>query len=263
MVKRDSLKSYWLSAYAGSNPVSCISKMKYKKILQRENKKFYWKEGDLHTHQGIIKEKDIKTKSKVISNTKKEFSIYNAKFIDNLKKIKRVPQIMTFKDIGRIIIETGINKNSKVLDCGTGSGMLTASLANIVKKVITYEKRKEFIKIAKKNFEDLGLKNIQIKNKDIYEGISEKELDLITLDLEKPQLVLKHAEKALTSGGFLVIYVPTIPQIQNVLNNLPKNLQVTQFLEILERRWKFERGIIRPENQMLGHTGFLLFLRKI
>ncbi|MBT3690641.1 methyltransferase domain-containing protein [Candidatus Woesearchaeota archaeon] len=237
--------------------------MKYKKILQRNDKKFYWKEGDLHTNFGIIKEKDIKTKSKVTSNTKKEFSIYEAKFTDNLRKIRRGPQIMTPKDIGRIIIETGINKNSTVLDCGTGSGMLAASLANISKKVITYEKREGFAKIAKKNFEDLGLKNITIKNKDIYEGIEEKDLDLITLDLEKPQLVLKHAESSLTSGGFLVIYVPTIPQIQSVLNNLTINLQVTNFIEILERKWKFENGIIRPENQMLGHTGFLLFLRKV
>ena len=237
--------------------------MKYKKILQREDKKFYWKEGDLHTNFGIIKEKDIKTKSRVKSNTNKEFSVYNAKFPDNLKKIKRAPQIMSFKEIGRIIIETGINKDSKVLDCGTGSGMLTASLANIVKKVITYEKREGFLKIAKKNFENLGLKNITIKNKDIYEGIDEKGLDLITLDLDKPQLVLKHAESALTSGGFLVVYVPTIPQIQSVLNNLTENLQVTNFIEILERNWKYEKNIIRPENQMLGHTGFLLFLRKI
>jgi len=237
--------------------------MKYKKILQRENKKFYWSEGDLHTNFGVIKEKDIKTKSKVLSNTKKEFSVYDAKFPDNLKKIKRGPQIMTSKDIGRIIIETGVNKDSKVLDCGIGSGMLTSSLANIAKKVIAYEKRKDFIKIAEKNFEDLGLKNITIKNKDIYEGIDEKDLDLINLDLEKPHLVLKHAESALTSGGFLVIYVPTIPQIQNVLDNLTENLQVTDFIEILERNWKYEKGIIRPENQMLGHTGFLLFLRKI
>ncbi len=237
--------------------------MKFKKILQRNDKKFYWSEGDLHTNFGAIKEKDIKSKTKVISNTKKEFSVYDAKFPDNLKKIKRGPQIMSPKDIGRIIVETGINKNSIVLDCGIGSGMLTASLANIVKKVIAYEKREEFIKIAKKNFENLNLKNISIKNKDIYEGINEKNLDLITLDLEKPQLVLKHAESALTSGGFLVIYVPTVPQIQSVLNNLTINLQVTNFIEILERNWKFENGIIRPENQMLGHTGFLLFLRKV
>ena len=130
-------------------------------------------------------------------------------------------------------------------------------------KSMAYGKREDFIKIAKINFENLNLKNIQIKNKDIYEGIDEKDLDLITLDLEKPELVLKHAEKALTSGGHLVIYVPTIPQIQNVLDNLTEKLQVTNFIEILERHWKFEKGIVRPENQMLGHTGFLLFLRKV
>jgi len=237
--------------------------MKYKKIIQRNDKKYYWIEGDFHSNQGTLKEEDIKNNKKILSNTDKEFSVYDAKFSDNLKKIKRGPQIMSLKDIGRIITETGINKDSIVLDSGTGSGMLTASLANIVKKVITYEKREEFIKIAKKNFENLDLKNIEIKNKDIYEGIDEKNLDLITLDLEKPQLVLKHAEKALTSGGHLAVYVPTIPQIQEVLKNLPDSLEVSNFIELLERNWKYEKGIIRPENQMLGHTGFLLFLRKV
>ena len=239
--------------------------MKYKKIIQRKDNTYYWKEGDFHSNQGLIKEKDIKTKSKAISNTDKEFVIYNAKFIDNLKKIRRGPQAIPFKDIGRIIIETGINKDSKIVDAGTGSGMLVASLANIAKQVTTYEKREDFMKIAEKNFKNLELKNIKIKNKDIYDGISEKNIDLITLDLDSPWLVIEHAEKALVSGGFLVSYSPSIPQVQDFIKKIEEteSLQVSKVMEIIERPWKFEGRKIHPEYRMLGHSGFLVFIRKI
>jgi len=62
-------------------------------------------------------------------------------FTDKFKKIKRGPQIITPKDIGTIITETGINKNSIVLDAGGGSGSLSCFLANITKKVYCYEKK--------------------------------------------------------------------------------------------------------------------------
>ena len=38
-----------------------------------------------------------------------------------------------------------------------------------------YEKRKDHIKTAEKNIKNLGIKNITIKNKDIYEGINDIE----------------------------------------------------------------------------------------
>jgi len=143
--------------------------------------------------------------------------------------------------------------------------MLVASMANVAKQVTTYEKREDFMKIAEKNFENLDLKNIKIKNKNIYDGISEKNIDLITLDLDSPWLVVEHAEKALVSGGFLVSYSPSTPQIQDFIKKIEQteNLQVLKVIEIIERIWKFEGRKIHPEYRMLGHSGFLVFVRKI
>ena len=34
-------------------------------------------------------------------------------------------------------------------------------------------------------------------------------------------------------------------------------------VELIEREWKFEDKIARPEFRMLGHTGFLNFIRRV
>ncbi len=182
-------------------------------------------------------------------------------FITRIKKLKRGPQVILPKDIGIIITETGIGKNSKILEAGTGSGMLTSYLANISKKVITYEKRENFYELAKKNFTKLGFKNIKLVNKNISEA-NEKNIDVFILDLPNPHDYLDIAEKSLNKMGFLVCYLPSITQVQDLINNL-NNLRLTKVTEIIRRNWLFENQRIRPKSKIIGHTGFLVFLKKI
>ncbi len=233
------------------------------KVLIRKGKKYYWNQGDLHTSEGVIKEEDIiNAKGNVTNHLGKEFTIFDASFVDELQKIKRGPAIMLPKDIGAIIANTGIDKDSIVIDSGTGCGVTSAMIARLVRKVITYEKKEEFYKIAKKNFKKLGITNIELKNKDISEGIDEEEADLITLDLPEPWNVLKHALNVLKSGSFVVSYLPTIIQVKELVER-SRNFYHEKTIEILEREWFIEGKKVRPKNQMLGHTGFLVFLRKI
>ncbi len=231
-------------------------------IIDPEGNLHYYKKGDFHSHFGFIKEKDIKN-GLVKSNLNKEFIIFEANFIDNLNRIKRGPAIAHQKDIGNIISTTGIGLKSNVVDAGSGCAHLSSYLARIGCKVTTYEINPEFYKIAKENIETLQLK-IKIKNQDIYQGINEKNLDLITLDLLEPWKVLKHAEKSLKSGAFLVCYLPTITQVMEVVKGLKNhNFFLWKVSETIERQWHVEGLKVRPENQILGHTAFLVFARKI
>jgi|TARA_Y100000310_G_scaffold151291_1_gene150890 tRNA (adenine57-N1/adenine58-N1)-methyltransferase len=244
---------------------------KIKKILLTKfGKKFYLKDLDNDTHNqfGTISKdqlKKAKDGDKITSNTGKDFYLIPPSFIDSFKKIKRQPQIIPSKDIGLIITETGISKDSHVVDAGAGSGALACSLANIVKKVTTYEIREDFVEIVKKNIDFLNLKNITIKNKDINEGIEEKNIDLVTLDLPSPWLALDSASKALKPGAFLVSYSPTIPQVMDFVREI-KQRDDFIFLttkEISEREWEIEDRKVRPRSQQIGHSGFLTFVRKI
>lgn len=234
-----------------------------KVLIDEKGNRYYWSSGDLQTFLGVLKENEIKdSKGLLKSHTNKNFILFEPNFVDKLEKLKRGPAIITKKDIGYIITSTGIHRNSKVLDAGTGSGFLTAYLARITPNVITYEKNLEFLNIAKKNFNDLGL-DIKIKEKDIYEGIDEKNLDLIILDLPEPWKVLDHAKKSLRNGQFLVCYLPTISQVIRLVEESKDKFILEKVVELMEREWHIEGLKVRPKSQMIAHTAFLVFLRNI
>lgn len=244
---------------------------KIKKILIADTgNKFYLKdlEQDFHTEFGFIKKEDLK-KAKdgetLTTNSKKELSIFSPSFIDSYEKISRLAQIIPLKDIGSIVAYTGINNKSKIVDAGAGSGALACFLANIAKEVTTYDIREDHLNVVIKNIEFLGLKNVKTKLKDIYEGIDEKNIDLLTLDLPEPWKALASAEASLKTGGFIVSYSPTIPQISDFVNavNDSKNLIHLRTIEILEREWEIDQRRVRPRSQAIGHSGFLSFVRKI
>ncbi len=222
---------------------------------------------DYQTSDGIIKKKDLAKKdgSTIQSSKGAEFIVFTAGFVDNLKKIKRLPQTMPFKDIGHIIATTGINQDSVAVDAGTGSGATAFALANICKKVTTYEIKQDYLENIKSNIAFLGLKNITLKEKDITQGIAEKNVDVITLDLPEPEKVIPHAAKALKVGGYLVIYTIQATQLQAVCTALQKNKQflILKSCELIERLWKAEGKILRPHTMEIGHSGFITFARKL
>lgn len=183
-------------------------------------------------------------------------------FLDQYKQIRRGAQIIVPKDIGYIITATGINKNSTVLDAGSGSGALACYLAAIAKKVITYEIREDFVNIVKENKKKLGLKNITVKQGDVFEKINEKNIDVIILDLKDSYKAIDNVKKALKQNGFLVVYNPQITQAQEFVNRIDDNFRYIKTIELIERPWKIEDKIVRPDFKGLGFTGFLSFFKK-
>lgn len=238
-------------------------------LVSQNGRMFFVKDNskDFHTQYGFLSKSELeKADGEVIrSNTGKEFSIFEPSFIDFYRKISRGPQIVPLKDLGLIISNTGIQKDWKVIDSGAGNGGVCLYLATIVKKVITYEIRDDFAGIVKKNMENLGITNLTLKLKNIYEGIREKNVDLITLDLPEPWKVIPHAEKALKPGGFLVSYSPSVPQVSDFSEELRKHraFMKLKVIEVTEREWDVQGRIIRPKTSPVGHSGFITFARKI
>ncbi|HZX45040.1 MAG TPA: tRNA (adenine-N1)-methyltransferase [Candidatus Nanoarchaeia archaeon] len=243
--------------------------MTSKLLISREGNQFFVKDisKDYHCQYGFVSTSDLAKKdgSIIKTNTGKELTLFSPSFIDLYTRIKRAPQIITRKDIGMIIAETGIGKISKVIDSGTGSGALSCFLANICKQVTSYELRPDFAEIAEKNRQMLDLTNLKIKNQDIYNGIDEKNIDVITLDLPEPWKVIDHAKKALKHGGFLVSYSPTIPQVMDFISAIKKDSSLIHIktTELMQRDWEIEDRKVRPITTQTVHTGFLSFTRKI
>ena len=227
------------------------------------------RKGKLNTQDGIFDLSKLLKKNYggwVRTHLGKKFEIVKPNLVDILeKKAKRLPQIIMSKDVGLILTFTGIGKGSLVVDAGTGSGFLAIWLAYHVNpgKVISYEKNKRFLRIAKENVKLVGLKNVKIKEKDITRGIDERKVDLITLDLKDAEKAIKHAFKALKVGGWLVVYSPYIEQVISVCKEIKKmGFSEPRVVENIVREWKVEK-YTRPYTIGILHSGFLTFTRKV
>ena len=222
---------------------------------------------DYHCQFGAVGKgqlKKVKNGGLVKSNSGFRLYAFKPSFIDLYRKIKRAPQIIPLKDVGVIITETGIGWNSVVVDAGTGSGALALFMANVAKKVVSYEIRQDFAAIAAENAKFLKIKNLKIKNADVSRGIDEKNADAVILDLAEPWKVTEAACAALKAGGHLVSYSPTTPQVSDFIASLKKNgfLHV-KTVELIQREWEFNERIVRPKSQPIGHSGFITFARKV
>jgi tRNA (adenine57-N1/adenine58-N1)-methyltransferase len=228
--------------------------------------------GRLHTHRGIIEHDDIIGKEFGItagSTEGKRFLVFKPTMADfALLKIARSTQIVYPKDSAMIVAQCGIGPGDKIVEAGTGSGSLTAVLANCVRPsgfVYSYELRNEFVNAAVRNLELCGVaKWVEIKNKDVTQGFDEKDVDSVILDLATPWLVVPFAREALRGSGIISSYSPTIEQTQKTVLSLANNaFEDIQTLECFVRRILVREGKTRPETFMVGHTGYLTFARKL
>ena len=185
-------------------------------------------------------------------------------------KMPRGAQVLYPKDLGVIIQWADIYPGARVFEAGTGSGALTIALLRAVGDrghVVSYEAREDFARTAMKNIERyLGPPaNLTLRQKDAYEGIEEKDLDRLILDLPEPWRVVPHAASALRSGGIYLSYVPTIPQVMQTVEALHRAavFSMIQTFETLLRTWNIEGRSVRPDHRMIAHSGFLTVARTV
>jgi tRNA (adenine57-N1/adenine58-N1)-methyltransferase len=185
--------------------------------------------------------------------------------LNDLKKhlFKRKAQIITPKDAGTIISETGVSKTSRVIEAGSGSGFLTSSLAAVVDKVYSYEKRADFLDVAVQNIKTAGFDNVEFQHRDVKEeGFDQNAVDLVVLDMKHPEQMLEEAKNALTTGGYVAVYCPVLEQVSDVVDTAEDiDLNTVRAIETVQREWS--SSPTRPERNEIGHTAFLVFLRKI
>ena len=226
------------------------------------------------SHDDII---GLEDGSAVKSSLGENLLVLRPALAEYISKMRKGSQIIYPKDIAAILMLADIFPGAKVLEAGTGSGALTIALLRAVGndgEVVSYERRKEFLEIARKNIETFfgkvesagGSGKLVLKDKDVYEGIEEKELDRIILDLPEPWRVLKHVEESLRNGGILLCYNPTVLQIYKLDKRLElkyaKSFRVMGIYEVGLREWEIKGRSMRPEHRMIAHTGFIFVARK-
>ncbi len=116
-----------------------------------------------------------------------------------------------------------------------------------------------------KNLKQAGLAHlVTTKIKDVTQGIDEQDLDAVILDIPNPWAVVEHAWKALKIGGYFCTYSPLISQVEQTVRAIEKQRFIeTKTYENIQREMVVSSHGTRPSFDMLGHTGYLTFARKV
>ncbi|HSM02873.1 MAG TPA: tRNA (adenine-N1)-methyltransferase [Acidimicrobiia bacterium] len=184
---------------------------------------------------------------------------------DYVLKMDRGAQVVYPKDLGPIIHWADVAPGHTVVEAGTGSGALTMALWRAVGpegRVVSVDRRSDHLEHARKTITRF-LGEIP-GNLDVIEGIVEDVLpahtpDRVLLDLPEPWSAVEPAADALAAGGLLCTYLPTVPQLQKLHEELriSRRFVGVESFEIMLREWQVDGRSVRPMSQMVGHTGFI------
>jgi tRNA (adenine57-N1/adenine58-N1)-methyltransferase catalytic subunit len=226
--------------------------------------------GQFHSHAGVLEHDEILGREEGISvrsSLGARLVVLRPTLAEYVLKMPRGAQVIYPKDLGPILVLADVFPGAQVLESGIGSGALTTTLLRAVGPtghVQGYELRADFADRAQRNVESfLGPDQpLTVEVRDVYDGIELEDLDRILLDLPEPWQVVKHAERALRSGGILLSYLPTILQVARLREELDNSaFGMAETVEILQRSWHIDGQSVRPDHRMVAHTGFLTHAR--
>lgn len=208
----------------------------------------------------------------------KSLTIVEAALPEARRNMNRRAQTIGIKDSGFLISWMGIGTGSRVLEGGHGSAGLAMNLANVMGSkgyLISVENRPEHAEVGRSNMERLAefstdFPSWNLLEMDLQNAASEVtgicgELDAAIIDIAEPWTVVSEISQTLRIGGRIACYCPTTAQLEKSWNKVEEDGLVVEFAgEIIERRWsKAGKGGVRPGNQPMGHTAFLLIAAKI
>jgi len=205
--------------------------------------------------------------SRIRTNTGSVWVAARPLILDHALNFPRVTQIVYPKDLGYIVLMSGVRCGSRVVEGGTGAGVLTAMLAYYVApmgKVYSYDVDEEHLRNAEKQLERVGLREfVELRHGDLTERIYEEGVDAVILDIPTPWLAVANAKRALRDGGMLVSISPTIEQVIETVEALRgEGFADITTVELLLRTLRVKRGMTRPEHLMHAHTVYITTARK-
>ena len=225
--------------------------------------------GEFHTHAGVVPHHDLighEEGCTVRSSHGARYLAVRPTLAEVVLEMPRGAQVIYPKDLGPLLMMADIFPGARALEAGLGSGALSMTLLRAGAEVFGYELRQDFAERAVANVTGfLGqgvLERYHVEVRDVYEGIGERNLDRVLLDLPEPWRALKPAASALRPGGILVSYLPTVPQVMALREALTSaGFALAETVEVLQRPWHVDGLSVRPDHRMVAHTGFLTAAR--
>jgi tRNA (adenine57-N1/adenine58-N1)-methyltransferase len=227
-----------------------------------------------HTHKGWIDHDELiglPEGSVVATTAGLKFTAFKPLLADYVLTMPRGATIVYPKDAAMIVGLADIYPGARVLEAGVGSGALTISLLRAVGptgKVNSIERRADFAENAHSNVSNyFGEKptNWSLSVGDLQDQNYESEYDRVVLDMLAPWECVGLAARALRPGGVFLAYVATTTQLSVTAEALKDDGRFTEpeSNETIVRGWHHEGLAVRPQQRMIGHTGFLIQSRRM
>ncbi len=184
---------------------------------------------------------------------------------------KRPTQIVYPKDIGYILLKSGLRSDSIVLEVGTGSGAITTTLCWFIREGIidSYERRRDIAEVALLNLKRLNcLDRVRLHIMDFKDAEVDRDYyDLAIVDVDTPWEVINKVYYAIKPSASIFIILPTYNQLDKLLSYIKsnKNIKLVKISaeEVFIRELQAEAGRIRPYFRMIGYTAVLFTARKV
>ena len=175
------------------------------------------------------------------------------------------------KDAAMIVGVADIYPGARVLEAGVGSGALTISLLRAVGPegfVHSVERRQDFADNATANLTNYFSgkpDNWKLDVGSVQEQEFTEKFDRVVLDMLAPWECVEMAANVLRPGGVFLAYVATTTQLSAIAEALKEDGHFTEpeSSETIVRGWHHEGLAVRPQQRMIGHTGFLIQSRRM
>jgi tRNA (adenine57-N1/adenine58-N1)-methyltransferase len=227
-----------------------------------EDREYLLAPGDtLETDLGVLEvPEDVEPGDTIETHLGTAFTARGLRGPDLFHHLERTGAPMMPRDVGLVVGYTGICEGDRVLDAGTGTGVLATALGRIGATVITYERDAAFAETARENVRLAGVADaVDVRTGDLTGHLDELSgFDVLTLDTEDAPEVVALAPDLLVPGGFVAAYSPFVEHTREVVERgREAGLENVRTIETIQREMEFDDRGSRPSTAGVGHTGYL------
>ncbi|RAW44898.1 SAM-dependent methyltransferase [Halorubrum sp. 48-1-W] len=248
-------------------------------LLVHDDREYLLEPGEeFGTDLGVLEvPADVAAGDVVESHLGTAFQVRELRGPDLFDHLERTGAPMMPRDVGLVVGLTGVASGDRVLDAGTGTGILAAHLGRVGADVTTYEIDPEFADVARENMRVAGVEDrVEVRTGDLAEEVDSlvgageatdgtppaAPFDVLTLDTGDAPSIVSHAPDLLVPGGFLAVYSPFVEGTREAVTAAREaGLAEIETLETIQRGMDFSERGSRPSTRGVGHTGYLVIAR--
>ena len=235
-------------------------------LVVRDGREFLLEPGEtLETDLGVLElPADVETGTTVETHLDEPFEVRRLRGPELFDHLERTGAPMMPRDIGLVVGHTGVASGERVLDAGTGTGVLAAYLGRLGAEVTTYERDADFADVARENMRLAGVDDrVEVRTGDLLDAVDGLGgFDVVTLDTADAAAVVERAPDLLASGGHVAAYTPFVETARDCVEAArDAGLSAVECVETIQRELEVDDRGSRPATAGVGHTGYLTFGR--